>query len=181
MDPNQRIYLEDGIYLTPPAQVEEALRRMDNESRHADEESERGYKIYSPSESITSDVSAISEIEEVYVLQDTTTIPPQPEVSSTTQERKSDVGDLYDEDHYSVANTKNCPTQRFGALNQRSENQPRQLPTKRNKICLTKKWMKIIGLVVVLIGFGGICSLLITMFAGTTISINCSKNRFVFV
>ena len=156
---------EDGIYLIPQDKLDEALKRKKNESSHVEQEEERGYKVYSSSESTTSNDSNVPEIEEVYVLQDTTAAKSQPKGSSR-QKRKTEVEDLYDEDHYSLANTKNCVTKRAGVLEGVSKNEHRTTEPKEKKKFVTKKNLIIVGLVIVLFCLGGISGILITMFAG---------------
>ena len=155
---------EDGIYLTPQDKVEEVLKRMKNDSSHVEQDVERGYKAYSLPESTTSNVSYVSEIEEVYVIQDTTTTQSQPQVSSR-QKRRTEVEDLYDDEHYSIANTKNCVTKRAGVLEEMSNND-HKTGQKKKKIWVTKKCLIVVGLVVVFVCLGGISGILVTMFAG---------------
>ena len=157
---------EDGIYLTPQDKLDEALKRKKNVSSHVEQNVERGYKVYSSSESITSNDSNVSEIKEVYVLPYTTTTRSQPKGSSR-QKRKTDVEDLYDEDHYSIANTKNCVTKGAGVLKEMSKNEHRITGPKEKKRFVTKKSLIVVGVVIVLFFLGGISGILLTMFAGT--------------
>ena len=144
----QKSITEAEVYLTPQDKVDEIL------------ELGPGYKVYY--ESITSNVSNLSQLEDVYVL-DVTTTQPQPEVSST-QARKTDGDDLYDEEHYAIANVKNCPTERFGVLKQTSTKEPDKKMTKENKCLVTKKHLKVIGLVIAVFCFGLTTAFLVVHF-----------------
>ena len=166
---------EDGIYFAPRDKVEEALKWREffirNEKNQVEQDGQRGYKTY---ESTISNFSDVSEVEDEYVLEDISTIQPQPQVSSI-QTRRPDEDGIYDENHYSIANPRNCVTQRAGVLVEMSEHKP---VTKGNTRWVTKKCLKVVGFFIGLICLGGISGIVVTLFSGI-ISINFSKNRFL--
>ena len=165
------IYInEDDIYLTPQNKVDEILRKRKNESSHVDQDCERGYKGYSLTDSTNSNVSSVSEMDEVHVLEDRKTIQPQPESFSKPRKKTEGEG-IYDEDLYSIANPKNCVTERAGVLAGMSKNEIRQTVKKRKRCCSTKNRLKVVGLIIGLICLGGISGLLFTIFSGN-ISMN---------
>ena len=156
---------EDGVYLTPQDKLDEALNRRAMESSHVEEQSQRGYKIYSTSESTISNVSKVSEIDEVYVLppQDRKPIKSQQNVSPR-QKRKEKVEDIYDAEHYSLANPTNCVTQHAGVLEEKSE--VKKSESEGKKRLVTKSRLKIFGLIVFLVCLGGISAVILTLFTG---------------
>jgi hypothetical protein len=156
---------DEGIYNTPQDKVDEALRRMKNESIHADQGSQRGYKLYSTSESTISSSSNISEMEEAYVLEDKKTIQSKPEVSSR-KKKKAVVVDLFDEDNYSIANVNNCVTKQAGVLVEINKSEHRKTVTEGRKSWFTKKKLTVVGVIILLICLGGISGIILTMVTG---------------
>ena len=132
MDSEQQSSGEDGVYLTPQHEIDEALQRMATESIPVEKPPEMDYKLYDnddcsdSSESMTDDNEGV-ELEEVYVLpsQDRTTSTSQEQVVPT-QRRREVVQDLYDENNYSLANVDACPTKAAGVLIHSSNEENKQ-------------------------------------------------------
>jgi hypothetical protein len=111
-------------------------------------------------------------------------LPPQDRniiQSETTQvvpkvvTKKNTPQDLYDEDHYAIANVGGSVTKELGTMKQaHDEERPKSASARAERIYITKK-MKIIGLIILLLVLGIIGGIIIAIVTGGNSSTDLEK------
>lgn len=183
MESSQAYSTDDGIYFSEQSDIIEAIQRKDLESRGVEQHEQLGYKVYDGPEwaisnGPTYENDEINDLEDVYVL------PPPNQTRIQSQEqvvprqtRRGVVQDLYDEDHYAIANVNACPTREFGVLRDPSNDEKSQTGPRGKTSIVTKKNMTIFGLIIFLMIVGAISVTMMSISEGI-VYVSLSNKRY---